>query len=392
MVIRKIGLNGLIMISIWEKETFYAPQDVIIIGSGFVGLWAGLQLKTKNPKLKITIVDKGFIPTGASTRNAGFACFGSLSEVVHDAQTMGTDKMIQLVEMRFRGLKKIQKYFDDNLIDFELCGGYELYESSGKVSSEQLQQNIEYINSLFKTITDKKRTYKLVDANINAFGFGNTKHLVKNNLEGYLHSGKLLRALLCKVQGMGVQVFTQTDIKLFKNTGNKIALQTNHQINLTTSQLLICTNAFAKDLLPGEDVVPARGQVLLTSPIENLPWKGSFHSDEGFYYFRNLGKKVLMGGARNRAFEDEQTTDMSTSEFIQSELEKYLNEVVLPNFKGQYTIESRWSGIMAMGSEKMPIVKEVQPNIFCCIRMSGMGVALAPIVSQQVAEVMLEKL
>jgi glycine/D-amino acid oxidase-like deaminating enzyme len=83
---------------------------------------------------------------------------------------------------------------------------------------------------------------------------------------------------------------------------------------------------------------------------------------------------------------------MNTTDFIQSELEKYLKEVVLPNFKGQYTIENRWAGVMAMGSEKMPIVKEVRPNIFCCIRMSGMGVALAPVVSQQIAEMMLNAL
>jgi glycine/D-amino acid oxidase-like deaminating enzyme len=132
--------------------------------------------------------------------------------------------------------------------------------------------------------------------------------------------------------------------------------------------------------------------VLLTSAIENLPWKGTFHSDEGFYYFRNLGKKVLLGGARNKAFEEERTIEMSTSELIQSHLENYLDKVVLPNFKGQYTIENRWAGIMAMGSEKMPIVKEVQPNIFCCIRMSGMGVALAPVISQRVTEMMLDKL
>jgi gamma-glutamylputrescine oxidase len=385
-------LIRVIMISIWEKETFYAPQDVVIVGSGFVGLWSALQLKKKNPELKITIVDRGIIPTGASTRNAGFACFGSLSEVVYDAQTMGTDKMLQLVEMRFKGLERIQKYFDDEVIDFELCGGYELYENSDKVSSEQLQENIEYINSHFKSITGKKKTYKLVDESIGTFGFGNTGHLVKNNLEGYLHSGKLIQALLSKVQGMGVQILTQTEIKLFETSNHKIELQTSQQLNLSTTQLLICTNAFAKDLLPGEDVIPARGQVLLTSPVENLPWKGTFHSDEGFYYFRNLGNKVLLGGARNKAFDEERTIDMNTTEFIQSHLEKYLDKIVLPNFKGQYTIENRWSGIMAMGSEKMPIVKEVQPNIFCCIRMSGMGVALAPIVSQQVAEMMLDKL
>jgi gamma-glutamylputrescine oxidase len=377
------------MISIWEKETFYAPYDIVIVGSGFVGLWSGFQLKKKNPKLKIAIVDRGIIPTGASTRNAGFACFGSLSEVVYDAQTMGNDKMLHLVEMRYKGLERIQKYFDDNLIDFDMCGGYELFDSSDKVSSGQLQQNIDYINSLFKSITGKKKTYKLVDGNISAFGFANTKHLVKNNLEGYLHSGKLIQALLSKVQGMGVQIFTQTEINSFERINGKIELQTSQPFNLSTSQLLVCTNAFAKELLPKEDVIPARGQVLLTSPVENLPWKGTFHSDEGFYYFRNLGKKVLLGGARNKAFDDERTTDMSTSDFIQSELEKYLNEVVLPDFKGRYTIENRWSGIMAMGGEKMPIVKEIQPNVFCCIRMSGMGVALAPVVSQQVAEMML---
>jgi glycine/D-amino acid oxidase-like deaminating enzyme len=380
------------MMSIWEKETFYAPQDVVIIGSGFVGLWSAFQLKKKQPDLKVTVVDRGIIPTGASTRTAGFACFGSLSEVVHDAQMMGTDKMLELVEMRYKGLERIQKHFHDEAIDFDMCGGFELYDLSDKVSSEKLQENIEYINSLLKPITGKKKTYKLVDDAITSFGFGNTRHLVKNSLEGYLHPGKLVKALLSKVQGMGVQVFTQVAVEAIQAGKDRIELPTSANFNLQAKQVLVCTNAFAKELLPGEDIVPARGQVLLTSPIENLSWKGTFHSDEGFYYFRNLGNKVLLGGARNKAFEEERTTDMNTSEFIQEQLEQYLNEVVLPHQKGQYIIEDRWSGIMAMGSEKMPIVKEVQPNIFCCIRMSGMGVALAPIVSQQITEMMLKQL
>jgi gamma-glutamylputrescine oxidase len=376
------------MISIWEKETFYAPQDVVIVGSGFVGLWCAFQLKKKRPELKITIVDRGIIPTGASTRNAGFACFGSLSEVVYDAQIMGTDKMLELVEMRYKGLERIRKHFDDDVIDFDMCGGFELYDVSDKLAPGKLEENIDYINSLLKPITGKKKTYKLADDAIASFGFGSTSHLVKNRLEGYLHSGKLVKALLSKVQGMGVPVFTQIAIKGFERTNDGIELQTSQHFKLITKQLLVCTNAFAKELLPEADIVPARGQVLLTSPIENLPWKGTFHSDEGFYYFRNLGKRVLLGGARNKAFDEERTTDMNTSEFIQSELDAYLNRVVLPNFKSEFIVESRWAGIMAMGSGKMPIIKEVEPNVFCCIRMSGMGVALAPVVAQHVTEMM----
>ncbi len=377
-------------ISIWEKETFYAPQDIIIIGSGFVGLWSAFYLKKKHPRLKISIVERGLIPTGASTRNAGFACFGSLSEVVYDAQTMGTDKMLELVEMRYKGLQRIQKYFEKEIIDFDLCGGYELYGASDKVSSEQLQHNIPYINSLIRVITGTKKTYKLADDRIEAFGFDNTKHLVKNNLEGYLHSGKLVQALLHRVQSMGVQVFNSIEIKSFERIGDHFELTTNQPIRLFASKLLLCTNAFTKNLFPEIDIVPARGQVLLTSPIDNLSWKGTFHSDEGYYYFRNLGNRVLLGGARNKAFTEEGTTEMHTSEFIQGELERYLNEVVLPGQQGQYNIDHRWAGIMAMGSEKMPIVRQLESNIFAAVRMSGMGVALAPVVGQQVAHMLTE--
>jgi gamma-glutamylputrescine oxidase len=168
-----------------------------------------------------------------------------------------------------------------------------------------------------------------------------------------------------------------------------LLLQTNSNVQFSTNQLLICTNAFAKDLLPEEDVIPARGQVILTSPIKHLPWKGTFHSDEGFYYFRNLDNRVLLGGARNKAFNEEQTTDMQTSSLIQQELENYLADVILPHQQQNYTVEMRWAGIMGMGAEKMPIVKQIQPNVFCAVRMSGMGVALAPIVGQQVADLML---
>ena len=79
---------------------------------------------------------------------------------------------------------------------------------------------------------------------------------------------------------------------------------------------------------------------------------------------------------------------MRTSEFIQYELEKYLAEVILPHFQNQYTIEYRWAGIMAFGKEKMPIVKQLSDSVFCAVRMSGMGVALAPVVAQRVTSMM----
>ena len=115
-------------ISVWEKETYYAPKDVVIVGCGFVGLWTAYELIHKYPKLKITILEKGTIPSGASTRNAGFSCFGSVSELMFDVELMGEATMLETVKMRYQGLQRIQAVFDKKVMDYEGNGGYELIE------------------------------------------------------------------------------------------------------------------------------------------------------------------------------------------------------------------------------------------------------------------------
>lgn len=375
--------------SIWEKEAFFEQQDVIIIGSGFAGLWCAYYLKKRRPRLKVTILEKELIPSGASTRNAGFACFGSLTELMYDIECMGVDKTLALVEMRHAGLRRIKKIFGKD-IDFDLCGGYELFHDHDDDTSKDLAENAAYLNALLKPITDSKSTFRVADEHIATFSFGKTAHMVKNEVEGYLHSGKLLRRLLQKVQGMGVQVFYGVDVKGFEEKNDRIKMSSPGSHSFSASMVLVCTNALAPQLLPDVNIVPARGQVLLTSPIENLPFKGAFHSDKGFYYFRNLDNRVLLGGARNKSFAQEQTTDAVTSPFIQEELERYLAEVILPHANGNYSIEHRWSGIMGMGEEKTPVVKEVSPAIFCAIGLGGMGVAAAPVLGKKAAGLLLD--
>jgi glycine/D-amino acid oxidase-like deaminating enzyme len=61
---------------------------------------------------------------------------------------------------------------------------------------------------------------------------------------------------------------------------------------------------------------------------------------------------------------------------------------ILPKGSKKPKIEMRWSGVMAMGKEKKPIIQEVQPNVYCAVRMNGMGVAIAPIVAQKAVKLM----
>jgi gamma-glutamylputrescine oxidase len=371
------------ILSVWEKESFFAPADIIIIGSGLVGLWSAYYLKKKAPKLSITIVDRGIIPTGASTRNAGFACFGSLTELIANREEMGEEQLLQLVEWRFKGIKKITRTFDAKTIDYERHGGYELLAAA---DNNELRSHIDTFNRLLKPVTGKQKSFRLQNGHIAAFGFAGIRHLIESSAEGQLHSGKLCQALLRLVQSMGVTVLNNIGITGYEKVHGQVLLHTQHGFPLLASQLLIATNAFARELLPQLDITPARGQVLVTSPIDGLPFRGTFHFDEGFYYFRNLGNRVLLGGARNKAMEEENTPEMVITDAIQRELERFLSEVVLPG--RHYTIEHRWSGIMGVGGEKMPILRAVNDHVFCAVRMSGLGVALAPVVGEKIAEMM----
>lgn len=370
-------------LSVWEKESFFAPADIIIAGSGLVGLWSAYYLKRKAPSLSITVVERGLIPSGASTRNAGFACFGTLTEMVAGVREMGEDQFLELTEMRYKGIRKINKTFKDKEIGFQREGGYELIANAG---DNELRSRIDVFNRLLKRITGKQKIFSLQNEKIARFGFAGIQHLIANNYEGQLHSGKLSQALLRLVQSMGVTVLNNTEITGYEKVHGQLLLHTNHAFPLLSSQLLVATNAFARQLLPQLDIIPARGQVIVTAPIEGLPFRGSFHYDEGFYYFRDLGERVLLGGARNKALDEETTEHMDISEPIQSELERFLRETILPG--RHFTIEHRWSGIMAMGSEKMPIIRAVNDHVFCAVRMSGMGVALAPVVGEKIAALM----
>ncbi len=375
--------------SIWEKESFYAPRDVIIAGSGFVGLWCAYYLKKKFPKLSIAVIERGIIPTGASTRNAGFACFGSATELLEDTLSMGEEKMLELVEMRYRGIELIQKIFKNKSIDFEICGGYEMITEENDTSAKELQARLKKLNTVLAKTIHKKHAFTFADKKIKKFGFRKVAHLVENRFEGYLHSGKLCQALLQLVHEAGVSVLNALEIKGHEQIGEHVVLYTDQQVHLTCSKLLVCTNGFAKQLLPELDIVPARGQILVTSEIPDLKFKGTFHYDGGYYYFRNLGKRILLGGARNKALDEETSSEMMTTDKIQSELEHFLSTYILPG--KDYLITDRWSGIMGMGPEKVPIIQKVSDNIFCAVRLGGMGVALAPIVGEKITQLMFPK-
>ena len=367
--------------SFWENQTYFNDLDLIVIGSGIVGLSTAISFKEKHKHAKILILEKGVLPYGASTKNAGFACFGSVSELLSDLKKNDENTVWQTVEMRIKGLELLKKRLGEKQIDFKEYGGYELFDQQTRF--DECCDVINDFNKTIKPYTKINNTYSIENKKINDFQFKSIKGLILNKKEGQIDTGKMMYNLIQYAQQKEILILNSIEVTKLTDNNNYVNVDSSIG-KLQAKQVVVATNGFANQLLKLNDIKPARAQVLITKPIENLKIKGTFHYDEGFYYFRNIGKRLLFGGGRNLDFETETSTDFTLNPKIHKHLDKLLKTVILPNTS--YEIEKRWCGIMGVGDEKKPIVKKVSTNVVCAVRMGGMGVAIGSLVGKLAVE------
>jgi len=367
-------------LSYWEHKSWFSNVDFTIIGSGIVGINCAISLKERYPKSNILILEKGSLPQGASTKNAGFSCFGSVSEILSDLDHHTEEEVVQLVQKRWNGILRLRDLLGDKAIGFQLHGSHELFPLEKPEFYEKCLESVPYLNGLMESIFIQKPFV----TNSNIFGFSNIREkYITHQLEGQLDTGKMMRSLIQKCLSMGIPILNGILVKDVDESDNRANIVTD-DFEFLSKKVFVATNGFASTLLKSETVKPARAQVLITEPIKNLHIKGTFHFDEGYYYFRNIDDRILFGGGRNLDFSTEETTDFGETEIIQNQLEELLQIMILPNHPVK--IERRWSGIMGVGSQKSPIVKQISESVYCGVRLGGMGVALGSLVGKELAE------
>ena len=369
-------------LSYWEKKSWFSNIDYCVVGSGIVGLSCALQLKKRHPASKIIVLEKGILPQGASTKNAGFACFGSVSEILDDLKRLSEAQLFNLVSQRIEGLNLLLETLGPKAIGFLKNGGYELFLNKDEALYIECIKNIDSINELlfplFRSNIYSKRQHR--------FGFkGIYNDIIYNEFEAQIDTGKMMKALLELVYKKGISVINSAELLSFSEDQTKVDLQLKN-VEFSVKHLFIATNAFSNQLLELE-LKPARNQVIITKPIDNLDIKGTFHLDRGYYYFRNIDDRILLGGGRHIDLEQETTSEFGLTERIQLRLEELLHTIIVP--QREVEVDMRWSGILGVGSVKEPIVKSVSDRIHCGVRLGGMGVAIGSSVGQRLANTIL---
>ena len=346
-------------LSYWERDFLIGKPDFIVVGSGIVGLTCALTLKQQAPSSRIIVLERGSLPSGASTKNAGFACFGSLTELLNDVELLGEQGMLQLVQKRWQGLTLLRKIVGDVNMDYQQHGGFELIKKLQLEKHPHLEDDLTKINSLLKSIFNQE-VFRFSDERIKSFGFQGLQHLIENPLEGQINTGMMMNSL--------INLCHEADIKLLYGVEVNHLDLSNQRATLTTNLgtfdckgCAVATNAFATRLIPDLPVIPGRAQVMITKEIPQLNILGTFHYEEGYYYFRNINNRILIGGARHLAEEEETTTEFGTTDFIQSHIHDLLTKVILPNSKIE--IDYSWSGIMGLGTDRSVLLKSINEQV-----------------------------
>lgn len=366
-------------LSYWEIRSWLSNIDFCIVGSGITGISCALELYRSHPTARILILDRGIFPQGASTKNAGFACYGSLTEILEDLQTHTEEEVQSLVAQRYKGIRLLRQRLGDAAMDYREYGGFEIFLSHEEEKVDVALKQLDRVNALLQPVFGRLP----FELHKNDFGFkAILPNLICNPLEGQIDTGKTMHALLALLKRRSIEILNGVQLLSFEDLGSCVEVRTD-KFAFQTKKLILATNGFAGSQT-GLPVLPARAQVLITKPIPNLPVCGCFHLDAGYYYFRNIGDRLLFGGGRNLDKDGETTEEFGETALIQNRLETLLRQVILPGLDIQ--VEHRWSGIMGVGPQKKPLLEQLSLNVTCGVRLGGMGVALGSQVGYELAE------
>ena len=358
-------------LSVWQdnnkKENLYA--DILIVGAGITGISLAFWIGQIDPSIRILLVDKGEIGSGATGRNAGFLTTGSVGYFMNLRKELGEEKAIAYWKFSEDNHSLLLKHViqDDKSLQYERQGSFSL--ATDEAGFQELLAIAEIMRKA--EITLETIGAEALKNEINVEGFIGA---VKYPKDGVVHPVKMLH----KMKGMieNLQVKEHSLVYQVDRESSKLKVLT-HDYIIETATVIYACNGY----LPGidsyfqEKVRPEKGQILMTEPAE-ISMKGTAYERLQKIYFRQLPEgELLIGGARECDKSSSSNNDVSDK--VQEALENFIQKH-LPVFKEKKVIR-RWAGVMGFTESKLPLMGQLPEDsrIYFVGGYTGHGMGLA---------------
>jgi hypothetical protein len=346
--------------------------DFVVVGAGIAGLSTCYWLERKFPDLSIALIEKDEIGAGASGRNAGFVTCGSVEHFNRLVQSRGLDLAKTLWRFGEENLSLLKTHIIENKgrnIGFEEQGSFSLASEESEYLELKKSAEIMKMAGINVDVLDRDE----IKQRLNAEEFiGGIKYLDDASIDP-ISLLDLIRSHLKKTKlFMGEEVFE------VKHSSESVRVKTQRH-EFVCESVVLALNAYAP-LLHNyfqNIIVPTRGQILTTSPVEPF-LEGPCYAHFVLDYFRQLPSgEVIIGGFRQLQKDSEVGYSDQITPVIQQALEGFL-EKHLPKLKGA-NITHRWSGVMGFSQDGWPIIGSLpgEERVFFLGGFTAHGIGLA---------------
>ncbi len=321
------------------------PIDVAIVGGGVTGCACALVLAEAGRRVRV--YEAREIAGGASGRNGGFALRGGAPAYDAAHRDLGAERAKGLWRLTERYLDRLEALAGDA---FRRTGSLRLAADPGERSEleaeyEALREDgfeVEWRDDLAEPLR------------------GRFDGAIFHPPDGSLQPARWVRRLAARAIEAGAELLEHQRVESLDE--------------IEADQVVLATDGYTQGLLPELDAIvkPTRGQVLVTEPLERRLFPCPHYAGHGYDYWQQTPEgRLVAGGFRDKALDQEHTAEEEVTPLIQGHLERFVTELL-----GEApVITHRWAGIFGVTEDRLPLVGAVpgHDNVWVSCGYSGHG-------------------
>jgi gamma-glutamylputrescine oxidase len=317
-------------------------------------------LRLAEAGLKVRLHDAREIAGGASGRNGGFALRGGAAPYDVTAETIGRDAARRYWRRTEDALERMAPLAGDALV---ATGSLRLAADDEERDELRVEHDL---------LREDGFEAGWVDDPLG----GRFRAALFHPGDATLQPARWVRRLAVLAAGAGVE------IREHNRVDSLAGVEAEH--------VLVATDGYPSGLLgPIEGlIVPTRGQMIATEPVAERLFECPHYGRHGFdYWHQRDDGRILAGGFRDAALQDEFTAEEATTPQIQDALEEFVAGLAGRRLRVDY----RWAGIFGLVMDFLPVVGRVPGDgrLWVAGGYSGHGNVLGLMCGELVADAIL---
>lgn len=366
-----------------------AQVDVAIVGGGFTGLSAALQLARRGASVVVLEAGATVAPE-ASGRNGGHVNNGLAVDYAEVADRVGVERARAWYHAYDSAVDAVERLVQQEHID---CG----FLRHGKLKLATKSYQVDALHrSAERLVADG------VDTDVRVLGADEVRSEVQSERfvggllyprSAQMHMGRFAQGLAQAAQRQGAQIHTGTRVNRVERVQGQVHRLHTERGVVRANQVLLATGAsrhggYGSFGWLRRRIVPIGSFIVVTEPLGAeraqalLAQRRTYTTIANIHhYFRLTEDHRLVFGGRARFAISSPTSDAASGEVLRQGLAETFPQL------GKVRLDYCWGGLVDMTQDRLPHAGE-RDGLFYSLGYSGHGTQMSVLMGQRMAEVM----